>query len=267
MDQTLTAYENKDFENARRTLNTFIFEANMKRTIFFPSCQYDRSEVDELSQNIDSNAELERAFANQEGGDYLSAIDVYEGYLQYNPDGERTEEIRNKLNEAYLSLFTDEGESGKNLIQNMYDAACGISDAEIPAGLDTQVLASQPKYWYPQVNPALSDSIAQTPAEFRVAVCYTLVQTTDIVETCRYANSSGYEQTAINRMNALYTIFLVDTISHEEIALYANLYSVLPAACPDNITVTAFPSSTPIIGLPNFVQLTIWLNEQMKTIE
>lgn len=273
-EDAVAAYEQKDFVNASALINQF-YNANFEhQTFFFLSCpNYTKEDYDLMEEYSDAAwqiRELEGAINDQNSGDYLQAIFVYKRLLQYYPDGINADEVRNRISETYQLLFQDTGDAGRIMLQNIYDTSCGFVEYEIPDEFSSIVMNTQPRYWYPQADPTQNKVFARVPAEFRVAVCYDLIQTTDIIESCYYgsSNSVGAFQTAINRMNAIYKIRLVDTITSETIAELDNIKSSGAGACPASVTYNSFGMPQPIIGLPDLSLIpSAWLEEQLNLLQ
>ena len=273
-EDAVAAYGRKDFVNAALLINQFSDANSENRTIFFQSCPNYTAEDSKLRQDYEDAAwqitELEGAIKDQNSGNYFGAIYVYERLLKFYPDGINADEVRNRIKETYQLLFHDAGDAGRNMLQNIYDTSCGITQYEIPDMFSSIAESTLPKYWYPQADPTQNKVFARVPAEFRVAVCYDLIQTTDIIESCYYgsSNSVGAFQTAINRMNAIYKIRLVDTLTSETIAELDNIKSSGAGACPASITYNSLGMPQPIIGLPDLSLIpSAWLEEQLNLLK
>lgn len=270
-EDAVAAYENNDYIKAASLFNQFT-DANSKlRTIFFWSCPNYTSGDFELREEYDNAAwqitELESAIRDQNSGEYFQAIFILERLIQHYPNGINADESKNRLKETYQLLSQDTGEAGRNMLQNLYDTNCGISEYEVPDEFSDIILNTQPKYWYPLADPTQSNNIARIPAEFRVAVCYELTQTTDIIESCYYGNSNsvGAFETAINRMSAIYKIRLVDTITSIMIAELDGIKSTTAGECPASINYNSAGIAQPIIGMPDFSLISpAWLEEQLN---
>lgn len=206
-----------------------------------------------------------RAAREKEGGDYYSAVQTLQLYLEH--PGELKEEAELLLSEVYQALATDTGQSGARLLLDMYEASCGLGENEMPP-IDMIVNNNaEIKYWYPDANTSNSNYIAKIPAEFRIAICYELIQS-DIVETCVYTQTgslgSGGLGSSTVRKNAIYEIQLRDILTGKTIAKYQPMYSNPPAACPQTMSGTTMFNE--IIGEPDFTTVISWIDEQMQSL-
>ena len=212
------------------------------------------------------------AAREKEGGDYYSAVYTLQRYLEY--PGELKEEAELLLSEVYQALATDTGQSGVRLLLDMYEVSCGLAEKDLPP-MDTIVSDdSDFKFWYPEhlwipeANTSNSKYIATMPAEFRIAVCYKLIQT-DIVETCVYTQTgtlgAGGLGSSTARKNATYEIELKDILTSKTIANYQPIYSKSPSACPQ--TMAGSTLFNEIIGEPDFSTATSWIEEQIQSLK
>lgn len=264
-----TAYANGNFVDAELYFDSLLYnETDSENSVSYRYCPNRTRDIDEERNNeIDT---FNSAVQSQEQKDYQSAVERYKIYLNYYPQGRLRDDAEKRLSEIYQLWSQDTGKAGKDLMLEMYKTGCSGGEwiSNIPS-LDTIINDDlESKYWYPEAGISDSKYIAKLPAEFRIAICYEYIQTTDTVETCLYTNSLGANVDSIVRRNAIYEIELLDLLTHKTIAKYQPMYSLPPEACPQTITsgVSLFDYDE-IVGEPDFTTVTSWIDEQIQSLK
>lgn len=208
--------------------------------------------------------EYNRAASEKESGQYWSALQTLR---LHRPSGELSEEVVSLLNEVYTLLSEDTGQDGMRLLLDMYEVTCGIRVNDLPP-LDSLIKSeTEIRFWYPGANAVASKSIARTPAEFRIALCYKRIETS-IVETCAYTQSGSVIGPGLASMtvrkNATYEVEFKDILIGKTIAT-STISSYSPAACPQTMPINTFDNE--IIGEPDFSTAILWAEENIQSLK
>jgi formylglycine-generating enzyme required for sulfatase activity len=265
VNKAKSAYASGDFVAAEAYYEKLIYWDGM----YQKSCQDQPFSPTGFSLDQVRQSELvyyNRAAEFQEAGDYGTAMGWYQDYVDSYPNGDLRNEVERRLGEIYQEMFYDTGEAGQYLMYEMYEIACGDSQTNIPP-IDTILDDNQePKYWFPGAGDFSGEFLATMPAEFRIAVCHELLETTGVVETCTYSPSGRMEIGGLMgsavRKSAVYEIELKDILSGGTVAKYRPVHSKSPAACPSSMSGTIMFEE--IIGEPDFRLADTWLDEKMR---
>lgn len=183
------------------------------------------------------------------------------------------------LEATTLAWYEDNGESGVGLINSMYELTCikelSTDSDEIQiarSNFDSETLyaldyagnigkADQAKYWFPQAS--MGENVARTPAEFRVAVCFEVVDKT-VVEGCAYSENPQNPQGvlgSVSRKRATYSVVLINPYTGERFADSPLMPGTEPPQCPSSIVGGGMYE---YIGPPDYTEALSWIEANFR---
>jgi hypothetical protein len=274
------AYESGDFVKAN-SLYEYFFDKYAEQDAvgrvvnpwLFVSFDVEKTEA--RRYEVRDMTDAEKAFSE---GEYYGAGWGYRDVIGSN--GKYADIARNRLEEALLAWYEDIGESGAKLISAMYELTCikelstdsddyriALSDydSEIWTALDyaENIGTAYPaKYWFPQAS--MGDNVARRPAEFRVAVCFDVVDTTN-VEGCAYAANPQNPQGilgSVTRKWATYSVVLINPYTGKRFADSPPMPGTEPSGCPSSIVGGGMYE---YIGPPDYAAALSWIEANFQS--
>lgn len=268
------AYESGDFETAHSLYEDFFNKyarldvvGNVSNPWLFLSFDAEetvarRWEVRDMTAAEQALLERNYSGAIWEFGDVIGAKGRYSSIAQ------------ERLKVAVLGWYEDTGESGRKLLSAMYELACvkelspddyriALSnyDAEIQTALyyaESMENNYPIKYWFPDAS--MGENVARAPAEFKVAVCFDIVEKTN-VEGCAYAanpqNPQGFLG-SVSRKRATYITVLINPYTGERLAEGPSMLGAEPPQCPSSIVGGGMYE---YIGPPDYEAALPWIEE------